>query len=51
MCEGDGVEYYGSGQIKYKGEFKNGAYDGNGILYFENGEIEYEGKFKNGDVK
>lgn len=46
--DGDGVSYYGSGQIMYEGEFENGVYDGDGVLYFGDGQLQYEGKFKNG---
>ncbi len=46
---GDGVEYYRGGKIKYKGEFKNDRHDGEGTLYAEDGTVKYSGKWKNGD--
>ena len=41
-------EYFESGQIKYKGEYKNGKRNGNGIEYKSNGSLSYEGEFKDG---
>lgn len=50
--QGDGTEYYASGEVKYTGGFKNGKYEGSGIFYSENKADEsyyklYEGEFKN----
>ena len=45
--QGEGIEYYENGEIKYEGNFVNDEYDGEGKLYHKNGFI-YIGQFKNG---
>ena len=44
---GDGIEYYENGDLKYDGNFVNDEYDGNGIFHHNNNLI-YVGSFKNG---
>ena len=45
---GEGIEYYKNGKIKYEGYFYNDEYhDDNGKFYYENGDI-YIGQFKYG---
>ena len=44
---GEGIEYYKNGNIKYEGYFFDDKYDGGGIYYYENGD-RYCGEFKNG---
>lgn len=44
--EGFGLEYYHSGALLYKGEFKKGQKHGQGIFYYESGDKGYEGGFK-----
>ena len=45
---GEGIEYYKNGKIKYEGNFVDDLYDGNdGHYFYENGEI-YIGQFKKG---
>lgn len=46
-----GKEYYKNGELKYKGEFKNGRYHGDGVLYDENGKEIYDGEFERGNYK
>ena len=41
-------EYFESGQIKYKGDYKNGQRNGKGKEYTSNGNLSYEGEFKDG---
>lgn len=43
-----GVEYLGSGKLKYKGGYLNGKRSGTGKYYYPNGNIMYEGEFRNG---
>ena len=43
-----GKEYFGNGNIKYKGTLENGEYDGNGTIYYDNEKIKYKGFLKNG---
>ena len=45
---GEGIEYYKSGSIKYEGNFVDCEYEGEGKLYEINGEI-YIGQFKKGE--
>jgi len=44
---GEGIEYYKNGKIKYIGNFVDDEYDGEGQFHYENGEI-YIGGFKHG---
>ena len=46
LRNGNGIEYYKNGNIKYDGYFINDIYDGIGKYYYENGEY-YDGEFKN----
>ena len=41
-------EYFESGQIKYKGDYKNGQRNGKGKEYTRNGYLSFEGEFKDG---
>ena len=43
---GEGIEYYENGDLKYDGNFVNDEYDGNGIFHHNNNFI-YVGSFKN----
>ena len=45
---GEGIEYYEDGSIKYEGEFLDDEYNGKGKLYYSNGDY-YEGQFKHGE--
>ena len=45
--DGKGIIYYKNGQIRYKGDFKDGEFEGYGIYVVENGEY-YMGEFKKG---
>ena len=45
---GEGIEYYDNGKIKYEGNFVNDKYEGEGKFYETNGEI-YIGQFKKGE--
>lgn len=45
--DGFGLEFYPSGALLYKGEYKRGLKDGQGIFYYESGLKGYEGGFKN----
>ena len=42
------VEYYFSGQLWYKGEFKNGKQHGLWEYYWYNGQLYYKGEYKQG---
>ena len=44
---GEGIEYYKNGKIKYEGNFVDDLYEGDGKYYYENGDI-YIGQFKKG---
>ena len=44
---GEGVEYYENGDLKYDGFFENDEYEGNGTFHYKNNLI-YIGEFKNG---
>ena len=48
---GEGIEYYRNGEIKYEGKFINGKWNGYGTEYYENGEFKREGNFSNGEWK
>ena len=45
---GEGVEYYPNGQVRYKGTFLDGQYSGTGSLYGEDGAPTYTGEFSEG---
>ena len=47
---GDGIEYYENGDLKYDGLFENDEYNGNGTFHYKNNLI-YIGQFKNGKKK
>ena len=38
LYEGEGTEYWESGQVRYRGSFAQGLYDGSGALYLERTE-------------
>ena len=44
---GEGIEYYKNGKIKYIGNFVDDEYDGEGQFHYQNGQI-YIGGFKHG---
>ena len=44
---GERIEYYKNGKIKYEGNFLDDEYNGEGIFFDENGDI-YIGQFKKG---
>ena len=44
---GEGIEYYSNGKIKYEGNFLNDEYEGEGKYYEEDGRV-YIGFFKKG---
>ena len=46
---GQGLEYYKNGNVKYKGNFHDDEYEGEGKLYYENGQKKYEGMFSKGE--
>ena len=46
--EGNGINYYTNGMIKFKGEFKNNFPNGYGKLFSMNGDILYSGLWENG---
>ena len=46
LPEGQGIEFYKTGVMKYDGEFKGGLYDGYGKKYFSNNLLEYKGYLK-----
>jgi len=49
--DGKDVKYYKSGEIEYKGDFKNGKFEGKGVKYYKSGEIEYVGEFVNNNFE
>ena len=48
MYYGSGSQWDEEGNLIYKGEFVNGAYNGQGVFYnVSNGKIMLEGQFRN----
>ena len=43
-----GKEYYGNGQLRYDGEYKDGKFHGKGKDYHMSGQLFYEGEYKDG---
>ena len=41
--------YYENGQLKTKGQFKDGKVDGLWQDYYKNGQLEYKGIFRAGE--
>ena len=46
LPNGQGIEYYHSGKILYKGRFTHGKKNGFGTFFYESGLIGYKGQFK-----
>jgi len=49
VCDEIKTEYYPNGNLKYKGEVKDGYYHGKGQMYYKNGSLYYEGEFLKND--
>ena len=40
--DGENIEYYPNGQIRYKGNYKNGKREGEYIVYYSNSQLGYK---------
>ena len=45
---GYGLFYYETGELMYKGSFRNNELHGEGTLYSETGNIKHDGEFRDG---
>ena len=45
--EGQGIEYYENGVVKFKGKYFNGKRNGIGHEYDNNGKLEFNGYYYN----
>jgi len=45
------TEYYGNGQKREEGSYKDGKKDGLWTGWYENGQQQFEGKYKDGEME
>lgn len=48
VLEGQWVNYFVNGQLRYKGSYKNGKREDEWIFYHDNGQVYGKGSYKNG---
>jgi antitoxin component YwqK of YwqJK toxin-antitoxin module len=48
ILEGERVNYFENGQLRYKGSYKNGLREGEWTFYHDNGQLYGKGSYKNG---
>lgn len=48
LKNGEWIDYFDNGNVRYKKNYKNGIIDGNATSYFESGKLECEHYFCNG---
>ena len=48
--DGEWIEYYDSGTIKFKRNYKDGEWNGKYVYYYENEQIKFEKNFKDGNL-
>ena len=49
--EGEWLEYYQSGQLAYKSNYKDGKLEGEFLYYYENGQLWIKNNYKNGKLE